>query len=136
MFTHSEVQVASAVAIGLKVSGSIELQARAVGPGQIGGADDQPGNILGDCVQYISRTLASGKAFCVSRKCWQVFVPAFRQFSLLHGVDLLCEIRIFLAVVSEKRFPLFPRLTAALADSVFEIVEYAVRDQELCVLGP
>src|SRR5690348_627498 len=55
---------------------------------------------------------------------------------MLHAVDLIGELGKFLCVLGERCLPGLIEFASALADPVAEILEYAVGNEELCVLGP
>ena len=58
------------------------------------------------------------------------------QLPPLHLIDLGGEVREALAVVGKQRFPVAPRLAAALADAVGEVLHDSVGHQELGILRP
>src|SRR5579864_4435907 len=76
MFADAKVKIPSAVLAGFKVSRSIKCQTRFSGRSQVGCSTDEPGNILCHRIQHLGGRVASGKAFSISRKSWQIFVPA------------------------------------------------------------
>src|SRR5262249_47258947 len=75
-------------------------------------------------------------ALWVGGKDWKVALPAGRQLSLLHLLDLGRQLGIFLAIRVEEFRPLLPSVAAALADSGCEVLVHAIRHEELPVLWP
>src|SRR5262249_56081560 len=71
-----EVEVAATVAAGLEVSRALEGHARLGGGGEVGGAADEPGYLLGDRVEHLGRGLAPGQALGVGGEDRDVLVPA------------------------------------------------------------
>ena len=55
---------------------------------------------------------------------------------MLHAIDLIRQVGILLRVFREPLHPVFAELMTTFADSFAEILAHAVRNQELCILGP
>src|SRR5471032_2975403 len=87
VFANAEVQVAASVFAGLKISGAFKLEGSFSRGRQIGGAANQPWNVLRDNVQDLAGTLAGGNALGIGGKVRQVFVPPSGQFAALHVID-------------------------------------------------
>ena len=136
MLANAEVEVASAVIIGLEVAGAIEGEPCLGGRSQVGRTAEQPGNILCDRVECLRRRVAGGEAFGVGRECGQVLVPACGQLASLHEFDLLRQFRIILLVLREHHFPLHAQLFASLAYAFGKVLAHTVRHQELSVFRP
>src|SRR5260370_17363740 len=131
MFTDSKVQIASAVAASLEVSGTIKLQPSAVRSRQVCRTTDHPGHILREGIKDLSAAIASSHALRVGRKRRQILVPSVRKSAVLHTVDLVREFRIFLAVIREPLFPLLTQLTSAFADSFLKMLTHSIRHQKV-----
>src|SRR5204863_9404057 len=101
-----KVEIASAVVASLKVSCAFELESSFVGSRKVSRSADQPGHILRNYVEDFARTFTSGYTFCIRGKCRQVLVPSIRQFVPLHAIELIRELRIFLAVFVHPLCPL------------------------------
>src|SRR5262249_17634044 len=77
-----------------------------------------------------------GDALGICRKHRQVAIPACRQISLLHLIDLFRKLGILLAVRREERRPPASSGGAARPDTGREVLAHAVGNQELRVFRP
>ena len=78
MFAHAEMQVASAVAARLEISGAIKLKPRPVGARQVGRAADQPGDILWRPRSKLSRNSHAWPCLSRRRETWADSCPSRR----------------------------------------------------------
>src|SRR6267378_8122562 len=103
---------------------------------QIGGAAQQPRNILGQRVQHFARRFAGGHALGVCWKAWQILVPSIWQLEILHALELIGELRILLFIIVEFGIPRSASFRSALANAIFEMIVNAIGNQELGVFWP
>src|SRR5271154_3030573 len=88
MFTDAEVKITSGIVLRREIAGAL---LRNTGLGrwcEVRGPSDQPGHILGDCVQRLSRGLTRRQAFRVRGEFRKVMVPTFRELAVLHAIQL------------------------------------------------
>src|SRR6266576_798295 len=136
MLTDTKMEIASAVVASLKISRAFELQSSFVGSCQVSRAANQPRHILRHDVENLARTFTGGYAFCIRRKCWQVLVPPIRKLVTLHSIELIRELRIFLAVFVHPLCPLLMQFRAAFPDSFAKVLANSSRHQELGIFRP
>ena len=136
MLADAKVQVSSAVLASFKITCAFKGEPRFCGGGQVGRASHQPRDISGHYIQHLGCRLAAGNAFGIGREGGQIFIPAIRQFAPLHAVKLIGQLRKLFLVAFEKLFPLRSQLFAALADSIAEVLDHTIRNQEFGVLRP
>src|SRR5579859_8293987 len=101
MLADAEMKVPSCRTGVLEISRTLEFQRRLVRSRQIGRASNHPGNVLGDHVENLARTLASRDALGVRRERWQILVPSCRQFAVLHAAQTLRQLWIFRRIFCE-----------------------------------
>src|SRR5271156_87622 len=130
------MQVLTARSSRLDVSRAFVLQRGLVGGAKVRGASDEPGNILREDVQHFSGCFTTRDSFRVGGENGKVTVPAIGKVAALHEINFRSELGIFCAVGGEEFCPLDSGLFAAGAYAGCEVVAHAVRNQELCVLGP
>jgi hypothetical protein len=105
MLADAEMQVAPLRLAGLEIARAGEFQGRLVRGAEIGRAAEEPGNVLGQHVQHLTRGVASGDPLGSALKLGQVAVPAGRQIAALHLLDLGGERRELGLVVGEELVP-------------------------------
>ena len=128
MFANAEVEVAPTVIVRLEVASAIERQARLRGRGKVGRAAHQPGNILRQNVQNLSRSIAPGHTFRIRGKWLQAFVPTGGQTAVLHLIELIGEVRILRPVLLEELHPRIPQFSPTFSDAVAEVLADALRN--------
>ena len=136
VLANAEVEVARAVIFGRKISGAVERKPGLGGWSEVGGSANEPRDVLRECVQNLARGFARGQTLGVCRKLRDVLVPSLRQLPVLHAVQLVGQVRVLLAVLSDPREPGVAKFLAALAHAVAEVLVNAGRNIELLVLGP
>ena len=136
VLSDSEMEIASRVILRREIAGAFEGYASLGGGCQIGGATDQPGNVLSHCVQYLRRGLACGQAFRVRGEFGQIAVPAFGKLAVLHAKQFFGKFGILLAILGDALEPGIAQILAALADPLPEVIVDAVRHVEFLVFGP
>src|SRR6201993_4520850 len=136
MFANAEVQVLAFRSVRLEVSGARIRQGSFVRRTQIGGATQEPRNVLRQHVQRFARGVATGDTFRVGGKCWKVKIPSRWKLAPLYQFNLTCEARILCAIRFDQALPLAPRFRAAFADSGGEVVVHAIGNEKLRVFGP
>src|SRR6516165_10839251 len=136
MLADAEMNIATVGGAGFKFPGAVEFEQRLVRRCKIGGATQEPGNVLSEDIEHLARRVASGDSFWIRWKAWQIAVPPGGQFPPLHLINLRGEIRETLAVFAEKRFPVAPCLAATLADARGKMLHDSVRHQELSIFRP
>src|ERR1700752_1495195 len=90
---------------GLEVPGTLERQRSLVGRPQIPRAAEEPRNVLREHVQHLPRSFTAGDAFGGCWKDGQGSIPASRKLTMLHQIDLVCEIGILRAIGAESLDP-------------------------------
>src|SRR4029450_3811102 len=115
MLADAEMEIAAAGTAGLEVAGAGELQRRLVRRAEVRRTAGEPGDVLGEDVQHLARSVTAGDALGIGLEARQVAVPSLGQLAPLHLVDLGGEFRELLAVVGEERLPAPPRPRAARA---------------------
>src|SRR5262249_25199459 len=98
VLANAKVQGFSLRSIGLKISCPGIGEESLVGRTKVGGAAEEPGNILRQHIQRFARRIATGDALRVGRKYGQVAVPSCWKLSLLHQLNFNCELWISSAV--------------------------------------
>ena len=136
MFAYTKVQVLAPGRGSLEVSGALVGERGLIGRPEVRRSPKEPRNILRKDVEHFARCLSTSDALWVGGKDWKVAVPASRQLSLLHLLDLCRQLGIFFAIRGEEFRPLLLSVAAALADSGCEVLVHAIRDEELRVLRP
>ena len=136
MFAYAKVQVLAAGSGSLEVPGALVGERGLIGRPEVRRAAQEPGDILRKDVKHFARCVSTSNAFWVGGKDWKAAVPAGRQLSLLHLLDLGRQLWIFFTIRGEEFRPLLPSIVAALADSGCEVLVHAIRDKELRVLRP
>src|SRR5262249_60669247 len=97
------MEIPAAGSVRLEVSGAIKYKGRLVRRPEIRRPAEQPRDILREDIEDLARGIASGDALRIGRKNGKLGIPSGRQFTSLHQVNLVCEIRIF-RVVSREEF--------------------------------
>src|SRR5207245_2192584 len=136
VFAYAKVDVAPAIFVRIELAGAIEGQVRFVRFSQVRRAADKPRDILRQDVQRFSGGFPRGYSFRIGGEIRQVFVPAFRQLTSQHAVDLIAELWELLFVLIEFGFPRSVGGGAPLAHAIFELIVDAVRNEELGILRP
>src|SRR5262245_45281997 len=115
------MQIAPRGRLGFEVPCTLKLQECPVGWPEVGGAAQEPRDVLGEHVEYLARGVATGDPLGIRRKARQVSVPARGQLAPLHLDDLGGEYRMLVAVGSKQRLPATTRLGAAHANPGLEL---------------
>ena len=136
VLADAEVQIPAAGAGGLEISGACEGQRRLVRRTEVGRATQEPRDVLREDVQNLARGLPARQPLRVGREHREVTVPALRQLTSLHPIDLRRQIRVLGSVRGEELRPCAMRFGAALPDAGSEVLADTVRDEERRVLGP
>ena len=87
-------------------------------------------------VQDLARRLPPGHTLGIGREHRQVAIPARRQLTPLHLIDLLGQVRVLRSVGGEQLRPCAAGLGAALSDAGGEVLGDTVRHQERRILRP
>src|SRR5262249_27203471 len=130
------MEILAARAPGLEASRALVRQGGLVRRREVRRAAEEPRDVLRQDVEHLARRLAAGNALRVGRKHGEVPIPAGRQVTSLHLLDLGRELRMGGAVRREERRPLASRRGTARPDAGGEVLADAVRDQELRLLRP
>jgi len=136
VFADAEVDVASLVLLGKEIACAFENEIGLVGLREVGGAADEPGNILRQGVEDFAGTFARGHALGIGGKDGEILVPAIRQFAALDFVELRSEIWELFGVIGEELIPFFACIAPADTDAGAEVIVDTVGDEELGVFGP
>src|SRR5262249_4979306 len=134
MFAYAKVQVLAAGCVRLEVSGAGERGL--IRWSKVRRAAKEPWDILRKDIEHFARCISTSDALWVGGKDWKVAVPAARQLSLLHLLDLARQLRIFLPIRVEEFRPLLASVAAALTYSRCEVFVHTIRDKKLRVLRP
>src|SRR6185503_12997749 len=129
-------EVAARAVSRCEVSGTVEAEMRLRRGREVCRPADDPGDALGDGIQHLAGGVARGEALRVRRERGEPRVPVLGKCSALHALELVGELREGCAVLLELRLPCRSRLAAAGADALGEVLDDAVRDEEVGVLGP
>ena len=134
MLANPEVHVSTAVGTApggcLKVSGTVELEAGLGGGCEIRRAPDQPGDVFRDLVEHLTTGHPGRHALLVRGVGVEPGVPAFRQITVLHLVQLIRQFGVGLLVVLEQGEPVIPGLLAPLAQKLLEAVLHTIGHEE------
>jgi hypothetical protein len=130
------VEVAPGAVVGREVAGAVEGQAGLRRGCEVGGAADDPGHVLRHCVQRLPRRVPARDALVVRRERRERCVPVVRQLAALDALELVGELGEGRTVFLEARLPRLAGLPAASADALGEVLDDAVRHEEVRVLGP
>ena len=136
VFADAEVQITAAGRFRLEVAGAIERQPRLGRGRQVRGAAHQPRHILGEGIEDFAGGIARRHALRVRRESRQAVVPAFRQLTVHHAIEMVCQLWIFGAILFHTREPGIAQLFAAPAHAVVEMIVYAIRYIEFRILRP
>ena len=113
VLADAEVEVAAAVAVGLEIARPLEGHVRLGRGGEIGGASDQPGDVLGDRVQNLARRDARRHPLGVGGEDRQVFIPAIGKLAVLDSIELVGQVGMFRLVAVDRGEPGVAQLLAA-----------------------
>ncbi len=80
--------------------------------------------------------LRVGMPFSSAGNCGNVAVPALRQLTPLHPLEIVRKLGVLDAVALEELLPVLSQRAPARADALGEVLHDSVGDQELRVLGP
>src|ERR1700675_1560858 len=105
MLADAEVEVAPGAIVRLEVAGSVEHNTRLRRRREVGGAAEEPGHVLGNRVQHLSRRVAARDALGIGWEDRDVGVPAHWELASLHALELVGEIRVGRAILLELGFP-------------------------------
>ena len=136
VLANTEVEVPTAVVVGLEISRISEREPRFCGWSEIGSAAHQPWDILRQNVQRFARSVASSHAFRVGGEHGKVLIPAVRQFALLHLIERASQIRELLLVVAEQGFPLAAQALSALTDAFAKVFAHTIGHQKFGIFWP
>ncbi len=84
VLADTEMQVLTVGAVRLEVSGSGERQSGLVRWPEIRRAAEEPRDVLGKHIQYLSRRVPPSDSLCIGRKNREIMVPPGWQFPPLH----------------------------------------------------
>ena len=101
MLTNPEVKILPFMRGRTEITCALVLESRLVRIAKIGRATNQPRHILGQNIKDLPSAFPSGDALGIRRKCGQILVPAIRQLTPLHPIDLIREFRILPGVVGK-----------------------------------
>ena len=113
VLADAEVEVAAAVAAGLEIAGPFEGHVGLGRRGQVGGAADQPGDVLGDRVEHLARRGARGQPLGVGGEDRQVLVPAVGELAVLDSIELVGQVGMLRLVAIDLGEPGVAQLLAA-----------------------
>src|SRR5262245_18049889 len=136
MFANALVQVLASGCGSLEVPGALVGERGLIGWREVRRAAEEPRDILRKDVEDFARCISARDAFRVGGKHRKITVPAGRQLSLLHLVDLGRQLGIFFTIGGEEFRPLLPSVAPALADPGCEVLIHAIRDEKLRILRP
>src|SRR5262249_54271317 len=85
VLADSKMKIASGIILSREITGAFLREAGLGGGREICRSPDQPGNVLGGCIQDLCRRFTRSKAFWIDWECWQVSVPSFWQLAVLHA---------------------------------------------------
>src|SRR5467141_1243540 len=85
VFADAEMEIAGGIILRLEITGSFERKPGLSRGCQVCRSSNEPGNVLGDCVQHFSRGLASRHSFRICGEFGQITVPSFRKLAVLHA---------------------------------------------------
>src|SRR5262245_14679356 len=136
MLANAEMEIATSGCLGFEVTGALEREQRFGGWRKVRRAAQEPGDVLGEHVQHLTRGVATGDALEVRREARQVAVPRRRQLAELHLLNLASECGKLHAVGAELPLPPLARLLTTPADAGIEPLTHAVGHKELGILGP
>src|SRR5258708_119372 len=89
VFAYAEVEISAVIASGFKIACAIEREARLGGGSEIGGAADQPRNILSQSIQHLGGRVTAGQALGIGREYRQILVPALWKLATLHALQMV-----------------------------------------------
>src|SRR6516225_3974761 len=130
------MKIPAAGSAQLEVSGTIKCKDRLVRRPEICRPAEQPGDILRQDIEDLARGVSSGDALRIGRKNGKLGIPSGRQFTSLHQVNLVCEIRIFRVVSREEFGPTAVGPLSARADTSSEVLAHGLGNQKFRVFGP
>src|SRR5260370_37398700 len=90
---------------GVNHPSSVECQRSVVGGRKVGRTANKPRNTLADGVLHFAGGIAAAHSFFVGWQILDVRIPTFRKLPLLHLEEMVGQLRIFAAIVSELRHP-------------------------------
>src|SRR5271166_2482680 len=136
VLADAKMEIATAMGVGLKITGAIEGQPSLSGWGQIRRSTHQPWNSLGDCIQYLAGRVPRCQTRGVRSKGRQLVVPAIGQLALLHALDLIRQCWKLSLVFAEVGLPGSSQLAPPGAEALCKVFAHTVRHKKFRVFGP
>src|SRR5215831_3817144 len=136
MLADAEMQVFPCRAMGLEVSRALVRQRRLVRRSKIRRTPEEPGDVLRQNVQRLTRSIPPRDPLRIGWKDRKVAVPTGRQFTPLHQFDLGGAFGVLGAIGGKAFRPLAPRLSAAHSYPSGKMVVDAIGHKKFCILGP
>ncbi len=136
VFAHAEMHIAPAGRGGFQILFALRGQFCLGRWRQVGRAAEQALHLGGDGVQHLARGVARGDPLGVGLERWQVPIPAVGQMAAAQLRQFMRQVGEGLRVVAECLVPGLAQRMGAVRHNAVQMVEHAVGDQELRVLGP
>src|SRR5262245_37044730 len=106
MFSYAIVQVLACGCGSLEVPGALVVERGLIGWPEVRRAAKEPRDILRKDVEHFTRCVSTCDALWVGGKAGKVAIPAGRQLSLLHLLDLGRQLGIGFTIRGEESRPL------------------------------